>query len=903
MTIVKRKDLGRPLTWDELDNNFDEVGNLLTQASSAVETATNQAQTASEAAALATQSSSSALNSSTIAQNAAENAEEAASDAVAEVSGNIRTLWQRALAEAGLNLVSGSFEDGAMLSGSSDVIWYESGSQVYKWAGTFPKTVAANSDPYTTGGISSSAWVDTSSLLLRNELYNNVLKFVTPEMVGTGVNAIITAAENAISLGLPLITSQKTYQINQQFKPSAGFVWYSNNSELSQLNTGLMAAFTPASDTRVYGRLRINMSTSSTSGWQRCGVLHDDYNNTTGVITNVHFDEIYLSGGLGSGAISAVTYAGGTNNHSIGKISLAPGHGYSVAMIAHWGNFTQHYYDSTAGSYQHVSGYLPTTHPNNIKIGEVDAGLMSVSTSDWVSPVILSAAYDIDIGKIRGTVTSVDNDFRMLCAVMIGDLGFAYADTTVKSHRARNIRIGSISGSSTKYGYYEVGVALYSTRDSGSKPVADYYGYIDVNVGAVTVSRNAAATATATTGAWLDNRNGQTRLGYLRAGGFSQGVVINKLTSNVTVDKFDALQISNTVFSPAFLTSADMTGASDCAKNILFREINVDGFNTGGNSPSVAIIEYNIIGFKIENLNIITMNNTGDVVRSGAYVGTNYGQPIEIASMTMLDSANTKAYVILNAYTGGKFVKTGKFTDFSGNIQRFVSGGIALVSSGRARIFDAADASAALTGLAVYGGDKVNIISPSATTPATYVCVTPGVVGSGASLQPDYYSIYQTSNTILPATTATYSLGSSTRTWNNAFFQNAATVVSDENHKTDIQEIPEELLDAWENVGFKMWKMKSAVDEKGQDQARYHFGVIAQDIVKVLTDAGLDWRKYGIVTYDKWDAVDEVKAVYDSNGNRTVEALEGREAGEIYMVRMEEIQAIESAYIRRKIRG
>ena len=36
MTIIKRADLGRPLTWDELDNNFRQVDELTAAASAAV---------------------------------------------------------------------------------------------------------------------------------------------------------------------------------------------------------------------------------------------------------------------------------------------------------------------------------------------------------------------------------------------------------------------------------------------------------------------------------------------------------------------------------------------------------------------------------------------------------------------------------------------------------------------------------------------------------------------------------------------------------------------------------------------------------------------------------------------------------------------------------------------------
>lgn len=148
---------------------------------------------------------------------------------------------------------------------------------------------------------------------------------------------------------------------------------------------------------------------------------------------------------------------------------------------------------------------------------------------------------------------------------------------------------------------------------------------------------------------------------------------------------------------------------------------------------------------------------------------------------------------------------------------------------------------------------------------------------------------------IIPTTTAKYDIGNPTSTINNLYVQNAPTVVSDKEHKEEIQDISDELLDAWGDVNFQMWKMKAAVLEKGSDEARWHVGYIAQDIRDVLTKAGLDWTRYGLITHTKWDAQD---AVLDEEG----EAVEpAKEAGEIYMLRMEECLTVEMAYQRRKI--
>lgn len=81
-----------------------------------------------------------------------------------------RALWKRLAAEAGLNLVDGSFEEGAEVASSSDVVWWQAGSAIYGWHLNEAKTVPAGSTPETTGGIGAGAWVDRTDLTLRSEI-------------------------------------------------------------------------------------------------------------------------------------------------------------------------------------------------------------------------------------------------------------------------------------------------------------------------------------------------------------------------------------------------------------------------------------------------------------------------------------------------------------------------------------------------------------------------------------------------------------------------------------------------------------------------------------------------------------------------------------------------------------
>lgn len=158
-----------------------------------------------------------------------------------------------------------------------------------------------------------------------------------------------------------------------------------------------------------------------------------------------------------------------------------------------------------------------------------------------------------------------------------------------------------------------------------------------------------------------------------------------------------------------------------------------------------------------------------------------------------------------------------------------------------------------------------------------------------------------------PHQTATDNLGGSSLTWNNLYVQNAPVVVSDREHKTEIGGIPDAVLDAWALVNYSRFKMKAAVEDKGT-AARYHVGVIAQEIRDAFESVGLDATQYGILCHEEWDAVDPVEfkpAVYDeASGELTSEEIPespGVEAGEIWMVRMEECLALEAALMRREV--
>ncbi len=96
-------------------------------------------------------------------------------------------------------------------------------------------------------------------------------------------------------------------------------------------------------------------------------------------------------------------------------------------------------------------------------------------------------------------------------------------------------------------------------------------------------------------------------------------------------------------------------------------------------------------------------------------------------------------------------------------------------------------------------------------------------------------------------------LGSSSSRFRDIYAGNSTIQTSDRNEKQDI----EELSDAEQRVAvackglLRKFRWKSAVEEKGDD-ARIHFGIIAQDLQAAFEAEGLDAGRYGMFINSTW---------------------------------------------------
>ena len=109
-----------------------------------------------------------------------------------------------------------------------------------------------------------------------------------------------------------------------------------------------------------------------------------------------------------------------------------------------------------------------------------------------------------------------------------------------------------------------------------------------------------------------------------------------------------------------------------------------------------------------------------------------------------------------------------------------------------------------------------------------------------------------------------YSLGAIGSRWSTVYASTGTISTSDERLKTKFDSVSSAekraALKIKESIG--RYQFTDAVDSKG-DKARYHFGVGAQTVGKILQEEGLNPEQYAFYCYDEWKATEEIEA-----GNR-----------------------------------
>lgn len=152
-------------------------------------------------------------------------------------------------------------------------------------------------------------------------------------------------------------------------------------------------------------------------------------------------------------------------------------------------------------------------------------------------------------------------------------------------------------------------------------------------------------------------------------------------------------------------------------------------------------------------------------------------------------------------------------------------------------------------------------------------------------------------------------LGEPANRWKVIYAATGTVNTSDANDKTAPQPITDPVLDAWGDVQLITFQWLDAIQQKGADLARWHFGVIAQQVRDSFLAHGLDGTRYGLLCYDEWE--DEYKPVIDARENQetgefeeydTGETIQTQVAGTRWGIRPDQCLFLEAAYQRRQMK-
>ena len=143
-------------------------------------------------------------------------------------------------------------------------------------------------------------------------------------------------------------------------------------------------------------------------------------------------------------------------------------------------------------------------------------------------------------------------------------------------------------------------------------------------------------------------------------------------------------------------------------------------------------------------------------------------------------------------------------------------------------------------------------------------------------------------------------VGRSNARFNDAYIKNGVTTGSDQTQKQDILEITAaeyNVAKACKSL-LRSFRWIDAVEKKGDD-ARIHFGIMAQDLQDAFTAEGLDAGRYAMFMSNTWwEAQTEVPAVEAVEGVEFVQAVEASEAlysedGELISEAVEAVEGVE----------
>jgi len=391
----------------------------------------------------------------------------------------------------------------------------------------------------------------------------------------------------------------------------------------------------------------------------------------------------------------------------------------------------------------------------------------------------------------------------------------------------------------------------------------------------------------------------------------------NISATTISASTFNAGTISGSTLSAVTVNGSTISGATVNASTIsggTISAVTINGSNISGSTISGATFNGGTIsgsaisGATIENsaigaVSASTVRGTTITALSAVICGDYAAQTINGASAWAIQALGTGLVVPIPGYTAIRYSN-------AANNAHIVLGKSRGTTVGSHTVVQSGDG---LGQVSWHGSDGTAFI-PAAIisavvdgTPGTNDMPTRlniGVTADGAAAVTTRLSIRQDgtgeyTGVWRPGANNTYTLGDASFRWSEVFATNGTINTSDETEKQNLSDIDDALLDAWADVSWRLYKWKSAVASKGSS-ARYHAGLIAQEVRDVLLSADIDGTSYGLLCRD--DVVKPIMGEVTDTEGRTSTGVVGYESdGERWGLRYAECMVVEAAWCRREL--
>lgn len=720
-------------------------------------------------------------------------------DAIGKLTPQLREALRRSYAEAGYNLVDGSFEAGGTATNATDVLLYESDGKAYSWGGTLHKAVPAGSTPAGSGGTGASAWTDRSTALgltvpvnADDTMYMSTYLFMFEDQtLPVYVRSIFADRKDYTNRslhfgvrdddgGLYSVESDYAVMLDASKIPfPVGGEHYYFTSRLKHYET--------ARRQRRQVQFRKVAPTAVTPNNLKYMVIGDSN-------TNIAFADLLRN----------TLRARGHNPNFVGTIT---GQGLDLSETS--GPLGEGRSGWSSANFTHR---VPTRPPVAIG-GEATYKAMTKSQKMNVNPFVIEGSGAGSFNGYKFDFASYLSRFNIATPDVVGiglgpnnlALGTDYEQIAIDFIADLTIMVDSIweANPNTKIALYLRGMTKTEQQDALIK------GH-----------------------RWLQNKLLQYTRSHPR-----HGEAIWLISSWAHMSQEAGYSIS-TVENLSGVIKGDIT---DGVHPRTYEDTR--GAYVAPIAPWMAWVAYasNTRGYNGEPVH---RQHTGGMGMLLGTAPTVFTVPAEQHSGTSL-AQSIRSISRANNTSFGPYNIVGKARGSESTPATVVDGDSLGMFGSAGYVTDRFMVGA---GLEFYV-DGTPVTSQYVPSAARILIVRDTDKVRQSAIR------FRSNGNIEAGVDNTQSLGTSDKRWSTVFAGTGTINTSDAREKTAPLPIDDAVLDAWGDVSLVTFKWLNAIQEKGEENARWHYGVIAQQVRDAFNAHNLDGTDYGLLCYDEWDDV------------------------------------------------